>query len=193
MAGEILGEAGACVPGRQPAREVNSARQQRRSGGHQALGLCEDHVVGGEVGRLAEGAAPKVLLVRVAQPVQQAKLGSPVQVSARLRRQRAAVARGAAERAERDGQEPNDRGQWGWRCSVQVPYWPLPPRLDMSTPRAAAGAQPLASGPGRGAPGRAPARAPALLPGRLWGQGLLSMEVQKCWPHTGNAGFRVSC
>lgn len=48
------------------------------------LGFLQDHVVGGEVRRLAERSPPEVLFVRVTQAIYEAELRPPVQVPLRL-------------------------------------------------------------------------------------------------------------
>ena len=81
-------EACACMQRRPPCPQCKQLPAitacSSRGNGHSPLDLLQDQVVCGEVGCFAEVAAAKVLLVRVAQPVNEAKLRPPVQVPFRL-------------------------------------------------------------------------------------------------------------
>lgn len=63
-----------------PTTESCASRGNR----HLPLDLLQDHVVCGKVGRFAEVATAKVLLIRVTQTINEAELWPPVQLSFRL-------------------------------------------------------------------------------------------------------------
>lgn len=130
----------------------------------------------GVVGLLAVRAAPKVLVVAVHQPLQQAKLGGPVQVLHGLHRCRWGVGRGQKRFHRRRGRFQSRR-RVGRLSSKPTPAPRYP--FNAATQDSPHQHYPALNPPAHPQFGVHKAAAPPAL--------TLSMEAKKCWSRMGKA------